>query len=280
MITTSLEVGLLVLTLEFGLLCIAIAYYLYSRARGVEVSTVSEASELILNVTDSEDNRRLALQTVFTDNYNFEGDELDTAVNEFIQREKAFYNAVVGAFLGRGENKITDLKEEMTKVIAPWISMTPRNMVTAETADALAAEKSELEAELADTKKVLDEMMSEYNRAFRTEHTLDGDSEEPQSASLDNEIEEIDAVVNDASSVDIATTAAPETDSDAIGESNDDMGPASDANVQEDEQPETEVDETPLSQADKTMTADDLDDLMESLEVESVDDPKPVAAAG
>ena len=280
MITTSLEVGLLVLTLEFGLLCIAIAYYLYSRARGVEVSTVSEASELILNVTDSEDNRRLALQTVFTDNYNFEGDELDTAVNEFIQREKAFYNAVVGAFLGRGENKITDLKEEMTKVIAPWISMTPRNMVTAETADALAAEKSELEAELADTKKVLDEMMSEYNRAFRTEHTLDGDSEEPQSASLDNEIEEIDAVVDDASSVDIATTAAPDTVSDTTGESNDDAGPASDANAQEDEQPETEVDETPLSQADKTMTADDLDDLMESLEVESVDDPKPVAAAG
>ncbi|TDJ61128.1 MAG: hypothetical protein E2O36_06675 [Proteobacteria bacterium] len=280
MITTSLEVGLLVLTLEFGLLCIAIAYYLYSRARGVEVSTVSEASELILNVTDSEDNRRLALQTVFTDNYNFEGDELDTAVNEFIQREKAFYNAVVGAFLGRGENKITDLKEEMTKVIAPWISMTPRNMVTAETADALAAEKSELEAELADTKKVLDEMMSEYNRAFRTEHTLDGDSEEPQSASLDNEIEEIDAVVDDASSVDIATTAAPDTVSDTTGESNDDAGPASDANAQEDEQPETEVDETPLSQADKTMTADDLDDLMESLDVESVDDPKPVAAAG
>jgi hypothetical protein len=129
MITTSLEAALLILTIEFGLLAGVVTFSAYRGAHSVEAESAAQATELVSKVSNTEDTRRTALETVFKDKYQFEGDELGAAVDEFMQREKAFYNAVVGAFLGRGNSKISDLKDELTKIVAPWISITPKNMV-------------------------------------------------------------------------------------------------------------------------------------------------------
>jgi len=271
MITTSLETALLILTVEFAFLAAAIAFFSYRGARTAEAETVADATSLVSKVSSTEDSRRTALETVFKEKYQYEGDELGEAVEEFMQREKAFYNAVVGAFLGRGKNKISDLSDELTKVVAPWISITPKKMLDAGSAESLVAEKSQLETELGETKQVLEKMISEYNRAFRVES---GEQAAPavESGRMDDEMAEIEDIEDDATSADSAVPSADIDLSDAV-EDEDDPGLAM-AMIEEldDATAADPAAETPIERAEKPMTADDLDDLMQSLESEPLDD--------
>jgi len=333
MITTTFEAAFAILAIEFALLAPLIAFFSFRGARSVEAQTTSEATELVTKVADTEDARKLALETVFREKYQYEGDELDGAVDEFMQREKAFYNAVVGAVLGRGDSKISDINDELTKVVAPWISITPKNMVDAKSADAVAAEKVRLESELGETKDTLEKMISEYNRAFRIEATEgaaaeadaepaaavdvtpddDGDidykteelndldevldaieSNEPPPAdssivNLDEDDDDVDAEF----AVDVAETVAGDGDAleeldslDELDEFDDDdivaadaesaaVEPATDAEATAEGGDDEPVEETPADRAEKQMTADDLDELMESLDVESADETEP-----
>lgn len=298
MITTSLELALLILSVEFGLLAVAITFFSYRGTRSAEAESTAEASELVSKISNTEEARRTALETVFRDKYQFEGDELTEAVDEFMAREKAFYNAVVGAFLGRGKNKISDLNDELTKVVAPWISITPKKMVDADTAQALAAQKSELESELGETKQVLEKMISEYNRAFRVESGGAAAAAPSASDSIDDEMYEIGDIDDDAGDAgatddellsfnlggegDDATPAqSPAPDESAAPGSKDielseeeasdsDLVSATIDDLEDD--PEVDAAATLVDRADKPMTADDLDDLMQSLESESIDD--------
>ncbi len=67
MITTSLEVAFLILAVEFGLLAIAISIFLYRGARTAEAETAADATELVSKVSNTEDSRRTALETIFRD---------------------------------------------------------------------------------------------------------------------------------------------------------------------------------------------------------------------
>jgi hypothetical protein len=306
MITTSLELSFLVLAVEFALVATVIAFCAYRNTRSSEAKTTSEATQLVSKVAESEESRRLALETVFRDKYNYEGNDLQAAVAEFMQREKAFYNAVVGAVLGRGDCKISDINNELTKVVAPWISITPKNMVDAHSAELLKADKGRLEVELGETKETLEKMILEYNRAFHlhSEEQRAADESRPQESAhvedaeeaeieyqteelhdLDDILESIavkkkpvedlnivkldaapDAVDDDAS----ATTSTPATET-AADEEPDDEDPS----FFLDGEDTAATDKG--APADKQMTADDLDELMESLE--SLDADEPLDAA-
>ena len=293
MITTSLEIALLILTVEFGLLAIAISLFSCRGARTAEAEMTADATELVSKVSNTEDSRRIALETVFRDKYQYEGDELDATVDKFMAREKAFYNVVVGTFLGHGKNKISNLNDELTKVVAPWISIMPKKMLDAEAAGSLVAEKSQMEAELGETKQVLEKMISEYNRAFRIEATekatVDASPRDPK----DDEMAEIEDIGDPLPSVDLTTDASTRSndessvstqpDEDAMArvvdidinvEEADDPGLVS-AMIDEFDEELEAVAQTPVDRADKPMTADDLDDLMESLESEPFDDVQP-----
>ncbi len=195
MITSSLEVALFILTIEFALIAIAITFYSYRGARAVEAENTADATELVSKVAETEESRRSALETIFKVKYQYEGDELTAMVDEFMQREKAFYNAVVGAFLGRDKNKLSDLNDELTKVVAPWISMTPKNMVDSKEAASLAATNSRLEMELVETKEVLEQMIEEYNRTFHTEKPMKDTGSTQQDTPVEDATEEIEETV-------------------------------------------------------------------------------------
>jgi len=219
MITSSLEISLLILTLEFALIAVVIAFYSYRGVRTVEAETTADATELVNKVVETEESRRSALETIFKVKYQYEGDELASMVDEFMQREKAFYNAVVGAFLGRDKNKLSDLNDELTKVVAPWISMTPKNMVDSKEAVSLAETNSRLETELVETKEVLEEMIAEYNRAFRIEKPVQDTGDTQQDKPVEDEqedIEETDAAVPkddaDNADADLGTKEAEASD--------------------------------------------------------------------
>jgi hypothetical protein len=296
MITTTLEATLLILTIEFGLLAIGITFFTFRGARSVESKSNAQATELVSKVSATADDRRSALETVFREKYQIDDASLKTKVDEFMEREKAFYNAVVGAFLGRGDHKISDLNDELTKVVAPWISITPNNLVATAVVDSMAAEKSQVEAELHDTKKVLEKMIDEYNRAFRLSpeaenpSTVAGDSDAPSverdeallSISLDDDDTE-EVVAEEAltgSSETFANQGDPET-SDGAPE-NDEIESSAIEQLTEDVEFATEIPESgarpdpdiesqsnPESASDasqKMMSAEDLDELMDRCE--------------
>ena len=317
MITTTFEAAFAILAVEFALLAPLAVFFSLRGRRNVEAATTSEATELVTKVADTEDARRTALQTVFREKYRYEDSELEQAVEEFMQREKAFYNAVVGAVLGRGDSKISDINDELTKVVAPWISLTPKNMVAAESVEAVATEKDRIEIELGNTKETLEKMIAEYNRAFLRESGKDkaeaeanlpvDDEPEPDVA---DELEELDYKTEELHDLDDVLaaieakksdpgTAAPdaaavaEPPSGSIVNLDDDDDEAADpdaefagelaaAVVEEADAPEElesleELDDDvlgdlPLKRADKQMTANDLDELMESLDADGADE--------
>ena len=94
MITSSMELGLLVLAIEFLIIALAIVF-IGSRKRKIEVAAeIDDAEALVSKVSESEENRRTALATVFREKYRLSEEQVPTAVDEFLEREKAFYNAV------------------------------------------------------------------------------------------------------------------------------------------------------------------------------------------
>lgn len=315
MITTTFEAAFAILAVEFALLAPLAVFFSLRGRRNVEAATTSEATELVTKVADTEDARRTALQTVFREKYRYEDSELEQAVEEFMQREKAFYNAVVGAVLGRGDSKISDINDELTKVVAPWISLTPKNMVAAESVEAVATEKDRIEIELGNTKETLEKMIAEYNRAFLREaeknkaeanpsvddepapdvadelEELDYKTEELHD--LDDVLAAIEAKKSDPGTAAAGAAAAAEPSSGSIVNLDDDDDEAADpeaefagelaaAVVEEADAPEEldsleELDDDvlgdlPPKRGDKPMTANDLDELMESLDADGADE--------
>jgi len=308
MITTTLEVSLLILSIEFALLAAGIAYFGYRNVRITEAKTTSEATELVSKVAQTEDSRRLALETVFRDKYNYDAEDLQSTVDEFMQREKAFYNAVIGAVLGRGDNKISNINDELTKVVAPWISLTPKNMVDAKSAEALSADKGRLETELSETKETLEKMISEYNRVFRLDDDVDdcevdidinseraaasSKAQAPVPADEDDEIDYQTEELHDLDDILDSIAQKRKAADTTIVKLDEDPEPGDPAPTSSKIDPSAGVkrptaglddlqeldalggdEESPLEgRADKQMTADDLDELMESLDAdESVD---------
>lgn len=339
MITTTLEAALVILAIEFALLAPLAVFFTLRGARSVEAATTSEATELVAKVADTEDARRSALETVFREKYNYEGDELDKAVDEFMQREKAFYNAVVGAVLGRGDSKISEINNELTKVVAPWISLTPKNMVDAKSVAAVTTAKDQIEIELGQTKETLEKMIAEYNRAFQREaerkeaddakdaETETADAvEDNAEAEVGDDLDELDYKTEELHDLDDVLAAIEakkaDTDTDTEGSADPDGStnpdpdpetpsaepePSDESIVNLDEDDDEMVDDdaefagevaaavvdeadsvdelealealdddipddTPAERADKPMTADDLDELMESLDADGVDE--------
>jgi hypothetical protein len=148
-------------------------------------------------------------------------------------------------------------------------------MLDADAAESLVAEKSGLEEELEETKQVLEKLIKEYNNAFRTELTVDTAAEVSGIESYDEEAEAADEapLVADEAPTGGEGAAEPTPPNDVpsgidIGEEETDEPDLVSAMGEESGE---ELEETTDSAADKPMTADDLDDLMNSLESELVD---------
>ncbi len=166
MITTTLELALAVLSAEFALLAIIFAALLWRGGRQRQAAAVATVSALVANVAQSEAPRREALLAVLHDTYKFDGEKAERVVSDFIEREQAFYNMLIGVHLGRGGKTLADVPAEVTRLVAPWLRLTPRNAVDEAAVAALESQNTALNAELAETKLVLDDLMNEYSAAF------------------------------------------------------------------------------------------------------------------
>ncbi len=183
---TTLETALLFLSIEFALLCIGFAFAQWRGGRRLEQATIANVSELVSTVEQADAPRREALLTVLRETYRFDTDKAEQVVSDFIEREHAFYNALIGVHLGRGGKTLADVPAEVTRLVAPWLRLTPSKVVDESAVAALQTQNFELTNQLAETKQVLDDLMSEYSAAFlrgRTEPMvrLDADATAPAS---------------------------------------------------------------------------------------------------
>lgn len=273
---TSLEAGLLVTSVEFALLACGIACCALRRGRSAEQQQVAQVAGLVHKVDATTDTRRAALSAVIAETYRFDAEETERVVTDFIERERAFYNAMIGVHLGRSGKTLEDVPAELTKVVAPWLRLTPKNMISADTVTALENANSVLNQELASTKRVLDELMEEYNAAFHRERQLAHAA--PTVPPVDTHdllsIDDADSAAGQPAATaqpPIAPVAAPEADPAADVDDFAAVGEIIALDVDMD--PDEALSTTELASG---LTPNDLDALMENLDPE---DERRIAAA-
>ncbi|MGE0484096.1 MAG: hypothetical protein AB7Q81_08140 [Gammaproteobacteria bacterium] len=270
---TTLELAGLVLSAEFALVACVVPALLWRRGRSQTAAERGDAQRMLDGVESAVPTRREALATIFASTYQLEGDDLDARVDEFIAREQAFYEVMTSVYLERDSSRLKEIPEELTKVISPWIRLTPRNAVDRAEVDSLEATNSELSdrnaklsAELERTRTSMEELMQEYLRAYRK-----GESVASAAVAV--------AVAEPATSGDALDADDIEIDFDDAEE------PAGDAPAGAGETRRLDVDavdETPASApaapvgapsaADDVLGADDIDELFAAVAREEDDD--------
>lgn len=163
---TTLELTLAILAAEFALAAVVFATLLWRRGRQQQAAAVASVDALVSSVTQAEAPRRDALLALLRETYRFDGEESARVVSDFIEREQAFYNMLIGVHLGRGGKTLADVPAELTRLVAPWLSLTPRGTADEAAVADLESRNSALSAELDETKRVLDDLMDEYSAAF------------------------------------------------------------------------------------------------------------------
>ncbi len=166
---SPLDWGLFVLAIEFGLVACGIAFVAGRRTRQMSIVQNAEVSALVGKVDSATGTRREALSAIISETYRFDSADTERVVTDFIERERAFYNAMIGVHLGRNNKTLADVPSELAKVVAPWLRLTPKNSASPDTVVALETENATLNRELTDTKRVLEELMEEYNALYHQE---------------------------------------------------------------------------------------------------------------
>jgi uncharacterized membrane-anchored protein YhcB (DUF1043 family) len=196
---TTLELAGLVLSAEFALVACVVPALLWRRGRRQATTEQGDAQRMLDGVESAVPTRREALATIFATTYQLEGEDLDARIDEFIGREQAFYEVMTSVYLERDSSRLKEIPEELTKVISPWIRLTPRNAVDRAEVDPLEATNSELSdrnaklaAELERTRASMDELMQEYLRAYRKGETVAAAAPAVGGDALDGDDIEID----------------------------------------------------------------------------------------
>jgi len=224
---SSLALAALVLAGEFALGGWLILFVLLRRQRktvaaqaATRAADEAAAEALHEQVQAGEDGRRQALATIFESTYQMQGEELERTVEEFIARETAFYQAMTSVYLQRDRSGLQALPAELTRLLAPWLRMTPRNMVPAGQVEAMAESKAGVEAELAETRRTIEELMREYVAAFDKTRAAETPAAQAGAAAAALEpieaLEELEALETPAAGS--GTAAPPEQDAAAAGQ--------------------------------------------------------------
>ncbi|BCU05850.1 hypothetical protein [Allochromatium tepidum] len=217
---STLHLAALILAGEFALLAWIILFFMLRRQRHQEHDDVVHADAVMEHLEANEVSHRDALTNLFESTYRLEGEELAAKVDEYLERERAFYNMMLNLYLNRDGAKLKEIPAELAKVIKPWAEITPVGMINASEVKSLESEKARLSVELENTKKTLEQLMEEYMAAFKKAEQQAADSTpEPERApqttppaqdETTSEDIDFDAPDMDAADFDIQPAAASE----------------------------------------------------------------------
>lgn len=164
---TDLQLASLILTAEFALVSWVLLFIFLRRQRQRQEEDHAHAGAVRQHIEARELSHREALTRLFETTYGIQGEELSAKVEEYLERERAFYNVMLNLYLNRDGAKLKQIPEELAKVVKPWAELTPVGMVSAEALSNLESENSRLVSELEQTKETLEQLMQEYLAAFK-----------------------------------------------------------------------------------------------------------------
>ena len=164
---STLHLAALILAGEFALVAWIILFLMLRRQRHQARDDEAHAGAVIEHLEASELSHRDALTNLFETTYRLEGEELAAKVDEYLERERAFYSVMLNLYLNRDGAKLKEIPTELAKVIKPWAEITPAGMISASEVTSLESEKAQLSAELENTKETLEQLMEEYMAAFK-----------------------------------------------------------------------------------------------------------------
>ncbi|MCK7576474.1 MAG: hypothetical protein MZV65_11635 [Chromatiales bacterium] len=274
---STLQLAALILAGEFALLAWFILFLMLRRQRHQEQDDQVNAGAVMEHLEAHETTHRDALANLFETTYNLEGEALAAKVDEYMERERAFYNMMLNLYLNRDGAKLKEIPAELAKVIKPWAEMTPVGMINVSDVTSLENEKAQLSTELENTKETLEQLMEEYMAAFKKAEQQQTDSpQEPPSAP--------EPVPRTPFEEPQPVTQAPEPDEEAdLGDLDMDAGdfdiqPAESLPEDESAQPSTAPPNESESSFDETLDPSDIDAMLEALAQEVVQKPEPTPA--
>jgi hypothetical protein len=269
---STLQLAALILAGEFALVAWVILFLMLRRRRHQEQNDEVHAGAVMEHLEAHETTHRDALASLFETTYNLEGEALAAKVDEYMERERAFYNMMLNLYLNRDGAKLKEIPAELAKVIQPWAEMTPVGMINAGDVSSLENEKAQLSNELQNTKETLEQLMEEYMAAFKKAEQQQADSQQ-QPPPAPAPLKEPEPV-----------TQVPEPDEEAdLGDLDMDDG---DFDIQPAESPpgdeSTKPPPTPPTESessfDETLDPSDIDAMLEALAQESAQTPEPTPA--
>ncbi len=126
------------------------------------------AEVLVKNIKKNEDGRRESLLQVFGESYDMEGDDLNAAVDEFLKRERTFFKTLISVYVERDATEFSKLTTALEEMVKPYsdLALSTELSVDNDQLETLQKENETLGKELDESKKVMDELLSEYTATF------------------------------------------------------------------------------------------------------------------
>lgn len=163
---TTIELASLILTAEFALVAAAVLYVMRRRERRAAESQRTESEDLRQTVQGELPSRREALTGLFKDNARLKGRQLSATVDQFIAREQAFYEAMLNIYLNKNEKSLSDIPDELRKVLAPWAELQRNANEDSGAVGELRVENAELSEQIEHNKQIIQRLLEEYDATF------------------------------------------------------------------------------------------------------------------
>ncbi|GEM_PF-3153013 len=154
--------------IEVAIVILLAGIFIFLRMKKGKKADQKAAEELVKNVKKNEKGRRESLLQVFGECYDMEQEELEAAVDEFLNREKAFYKTLISVYVNRDASEFSKLSGSLEEMVKPYadLALSADLSVDSEELEALQRQNQSLEKELEESKKVMDELLAEYTATF------------------------------------------------------------------------------------------------------------------
>ena len=179
----------MVVGIEVAVIFAFIGCFLIWKMKKGKKADLNAAEVLVKNIKKNEGGRRESLLQVFGESYDMEGEELDAAVDEFLNRERTFFKTLISVYVDRDASEFSKLATALEEMVKPYsdLALSTELSVDSEALEVLQQENQTLGKELDESKKVMEELLSEYTATFDKE----GEGKEPETVQkTDNPVSE------------------------------------------------------------------------------------------
>ena len=176
---------LMTVGIELAVVFALIGCFLIWKMKRGKKADQNAAEVLVKNIKKNEGNRRESLLQVFGESYDMEGEDLNAAVDEFLKRERTFFKTLISVYVERDATEFSKLATALEEMVKPYsdLALSTELSVDNEALETLQQENQTLGKELNESKKVMDELLSEYTATFDKE----GEGKEPEAVQEDDE---------------------------------------------------------------------------------------------